>query len=79
MNEPSPLIRPEITPFDPNEDFPCLKQSTLTGEIVLFTDHTTGTTVGTGHSEKSKLGRFRNDRVSTYYKPFDGTITLEQS
>ena len=59
--------------------FPCLMQSKITDNIVLFTSATEGTLISVGQNTNHALGQHKGDWWENNFKPFSGSICLENS
>ena len=58
--------------------FPCLMKSSASGNIVLFYFHEKGTVVSVGdRSTVWKVGEHSSGFSMESFKPFNGTITLQ--
>ena len=69
----------EITDFEPAITYPCLKRSTVTGVIVLFSDAETGTVIHSAAVKGSSyaIGDFGDGWDETCFLPFLGSVTLK--
>ncbi len=60
------------------DEYPCLKVSEDTGNVVLFTKVNTGTIVyiGVGSPSYYKVGEYCDEWAEELFEPFNGTVQL---
>ena len=59
------------------DDYPCLKASDGKQFVVLFIKKKTGIVVS--HDKVWPIGHFSSDWGESFFKPFNGTVTLENA
>jgi len=63
------------TPVEQKSEYPCLKVSKNTGNIVLFIGVKTGIVVS-AHNDMWEIGEYSYDFAEHLFTPFTGSITL---
>ena len=71
------MIKVTVNQAEAAQEYPCLMISEETGLVILFTSHGVGTVIVASKVMDDKLGERKARLVMSRFKPFHGTVTLE--